>query len=801
MDTVNTTPFPFATVVGRMFYPGHSMTLAVKGAFDLSPGGVAALAEEQKSPTGDEFDPNDEEMKGSLRYASDFACFKPKADLLLLGKCHVAGGQPQPICRVTFRVGSVTRSLGVVGDRHWKSGLLRTSMSEPVPFSEMDLRYERSFGGEKYAKNPVGRGYKPQVTEQGRLRLLPNIEDPDNPVDSPRSHPDPVGFGPLNSQWELRRSKLGTYKGAWLETRWPWFPEDFDWTHFNAAPPELQLAGYLRGDEEIYLENLHSEHAEYRARLPGIRVRCFLSEDEKPLEESLQKGHVEFREVEMKLDTLWVDAEAEKLLLVWRGHAAVQSEDYGEIRHLFIMAEPLEQVGHSREECRELFVKALAEEEAQWKEAPAEAPESRGGEDGKDAAAEPPAGVEDVEDDVVDIDAKLEEALTGLQAAVASSGLSPDLPPELESLKKEKEAEILARIESAEEDALAGDILGKNGKNGKPPAGEGGAEGESPEGSGGEAEPGSEPQPPKTLREIFDERVARRDSFAGEDLGALDLSGCRLAGLDFSGAIFTEVASLEGADLSGANLSGAVLQGAKLGNALLAQANLKEADLTGACLDGVDLSGAKLDGALLEASSLKGAKLDGASAAGCLLGRADLSAARLTGCVLDGADLTKSILAGADLREASLRGATVEGASGRKADMTGADLTELRASSAPDFSHASFRQAIGKESIWEKATLTGADFSYAKMEGANFTSAILQGANLYAADMKHARFVKADLREARLVRMNLFQGSLEKADLTDSDWSGSNMYGAEFLEATTDGTVRTGTNLKMTKLA
>ncbi len=39
--------------------------------------------------------------------------------------------------------------------------------------------------------------------------------------------------------WTQRYSKIGNYKGNYLKERWPWFPKDFDWGYFNAAP-----AGY-----------------------------------------------------------------------------------------------------------------------------------------------------------------------------------------------------------------------------------------------------------------------------------------------------------------------------------------------------------------------------------------------------------------------------------------------------------------------------------------------------------------------------------------------------------------------------
>ena len=48
--------------------------------------------------------------------------------------------------------------------------------------------------------------------------------------------------------------------------------------------------------------------------------------------------------------------------------------------------------------------------------------------------------------------------------------------------------------------------------------------------------------------------------------------------------------------------------------------------------------------------------------------------------------------------------------------------------------------------------------------------------------------------------VNLFQGSLEKADLSDADLSGANLYEVEFLDALIEETVATGTNLRRTKL-
>ena len=79
MDLVNQTPFQFAPLPGRLGYPKHSLTVIVKGTFDLVPDAPAALADEQLPITGDLPYPDDEEGSGSPYYESD---------LLLVGTCR-----------------------------------------------------------------------------------------------------------------------------------------------------------------------------------------------------------------------------------------------------------------------------------------------------------------------------------------------------------------------------------------------------------------------------------------------------------------------------------------------------------------------------------------------------------------------------------------------------------------------------------------------------------------------------------------------------------------------------------------
>ena len=362
MEILKEVPFLPAPLVGRLNFPGYSLTLIVKGTFDLQPGGVATLSDEQLYPTGDIYY-SDDDMTGSCRYESDFAYYKPRTDLLLAGHCHAPGGQPVQGCPVTFGVGEKSKTLHIFGDRRWKAGFV----TDPEPFTRMELKYENSYGGRGFKKNPVGKGFVKESGETGNdVLFLPNIESPDNPVTSPGSRPDPAGFGPLKNIWPQRKSRMGSYQGNWLKERWPWFPVDFDWGYYNAAPPDMQVEGYLRGDERIYCENMHPFHSRYESHLPGIRVRTFLNrqKDKNAIQTS-------FSEVPVNLDTLWVDMDAGKLVLVWRGCAKILTDDYEDVHHMFIMAEPLDQAPASLQQCSERFLLAMkAEEEAYEAEEP-----------------------------------------------------------------------------------------------------------------------------------------------------------------------------------------------------------------------------------------------------------------------------------------------------------------------------------------------------------------------------------------------------------------------------------------------
>ncbi len=299
------------------------------------------------------------------------------------------------------------------------------------------------------------------------------------------------------------------------------------------------------------------------------------------------------------------------------------------------------------------------------------------------------------------------------------------------------------------------------------------------------------------------EVVAARD--AGESLAGRDLTGIDLSELDFGGAdlqgTFLEGANLSGADLSGADLSGAVLARADLAGACLTKAklvgaNLGLAQLEGARFDGgVDLSEAVLAKAELSEATLAGARMVKADLSEAAFGTADLSGVHapslmlldsdLSGLRLRGAALGKSVfvqctVSGADFSEARLDDLVFLAVTGRQAVFRGAQGENLRLVHDCSFEGADFRGAVLTGANFRGTKLAGADFSEAQLDGADFSECDLCGASFHRASAKKAMFVRADLTNANMVAINLMEGIVQKAIVKAADFTGANLFRADF---------------------
>lgn len=757
-------------ITGRWEFPAHSLHLIAKATYDLRPGAAAQPCPEPWDLTGDLH--HDDDPEASLYYESDFAYYKPQADLLLVGGCHAPAGRPTERCDVEFGVGGWSKRLRVTGERRWVLPFGPLSPASPAEsFTRVDLRWENAAGGGRSRWNPVGKGRRRERDDEGRLlRPVPNVAAPGRAAWTPWSGDRTAGFGPVHRTWKPRTQRLGRYRRRWRKTRFPWFPENFDWHHFNAAPADQRWPGYLHGDEELRFENLHPEHARYASSLPGAGARCVLREAEDG-----EGGGGALREVPLRLDTLWVDMEAEKLVLVWRGITGVRAPELEELAQAFFFLEPL-----AAEPA------ALDAVERRMRET--EAAMYGGGEE--PAEPEPPP-------ERIDVLAEMAAAQEQLGAMLAAAGLSEDVltgptPPRPERLEAVR-AQLLADF--ADEAEVVERLRAWT-----PPAPPSEAELAEQLADLGVELPAEETRAAPLDREGVERRAAAGESLAGQDLSGLDLSGLALGGVDLQGARLAGTV-LRGADLSGADLRGADLAGADLGEAQLVAARLDGADLTEAVLAGADARDACFDGTTADRVDASGL-----CAAGASLLRADWVAAQLTGAdlsraVLSEADLGASRLDGANFSDAKLDAATLERAVGERWVADRADLSGLRAGGGTRLPGARLEDCTAPGSTWEGADLSGASFAGSLLAGADFTACSLGGADLSRCDVREGRFDRADLRGSRLVHMNLFRGSFERADLGDADLRGANLYEVEFLDAERSGANLREANVRATKLA
>lgn len=81
-----------------------------------------------------------------------------------------------------------------------------------------------------------------------------------------------MGFGFYGRSWLPRIKYLGTQDEHYQKNPALAVPPDFSYAFYNGAHPDLQVDGYLRGDEEVELLNVSPE-PHLRFRLPGIRPK------------------------------------------------------------------------------------------------------------------------------------------------------------------------------------------------------------------------------------------------------------------------------------------------------------------------------------------------------------------------------------------------------------------------------------------------------------------------------------------------------------------------------------------------
>jgi len=348
-ELINQTPYVAALVPGLDLDGRDFVTVSVKAAFELpSPAregaGLEVADEQVPLVMGDEH--FGEPAASSLKYESEVGPPKNGTDVVLVGHAYAPGGSAE-VVEAGLQAGPVSKTVYVYGDRRWQRLLGTARPSSPEPFDKMPLVYERAFGGADLShsdpsrhsceeRNPVGRGYSARggAARGGAARgggdsdealLLPNIEDPANLISRVDDRPAPAGFGFIARHWEPRKSLAGTYDDEWKNNRNPLLPVDFDERYYRSAHPELCVAGYLKGGEQVRLKNVSAEGEESFA-LPGVsfELKAYLQGEEAFLE--------------ALMDTVLIEPDLRRVSVIWKATlkcpGRLKSLDFVRIREL-----------------------------------------------------------------------------------------------------------------------------------------------------------------------------------------------------------------------------------------------------------------------------------------------------------------------------------------------------------------------------------------------------------------------------------------------------------------------------------
>src|SRR5262245_17830445 len=145
LQVTNRTPFQTATLFWQDDQGQAKLTVIVKATFTIAT--PAAVAPEQLAIFAKDV-PHDGSPETSVRFELDLVPHKPRTDVVLVGRAHAPQHRPVTQLIVGLRVGNLRHAVAVFGDRTWEYQRLGSpTMSKPVPFTTMDLVYERAFGG------------------------------------------------------------------------------------------------------------------------------------------------------------------------------------------------------------------------------------------------------------------------------------------------------------------------------------------------------------------------------------------------------------------------------------------------------------------------------------------------------------------------------------------------------------------------------------------------------------------------------------------------------------------------------
>ena len=331
--------------------PGQSadgkpiFAVLVKRTYDIRPRQSLTRRDSNPFVKIDAYYDDGDAESSTVKYEAELVALKPATDVVVIGKAHAPGGRPVRELDASVEVLGRRKVIRVIGDRRCIHRPDKPpAVTDPLPFTEMEIRYDRAYGGcdDKsvsslsfhYPRNHRGTGVVlKNLAETVEGLPLPNLEDPDDLLTAERlvledperwnEQPFPQGFGWFQKTWyprcsfagamppfvtvdtPLREEALGLVPQGQIALSRQFKLPSFDVRFNNGASPGLAFS-YLAGDETVLLTNLTPD-GELRFNLPDDTPRIMLD---------IGLGE---RELTATLQTVCVRVEEHQLDLIWAG--------------------------------------------------------------------------------------------------------------------------------------------------------------------------------------------------------------------------------------------------------------------------------------------------------------------------------------------------------------------------------------------------------------------------------------------------------------------------------------------------
>jgi len=321
----NHTPFTTLGYFVRDKNGAEHWCIAVRACFDIRSDGLLAVSEKQEpvrlAPV------YTDETSSELSAESDFAPFRPHADILLAGKATALGGRHFDSQPIRVSVGKLSKTAIAIRPRQIVKRKGVWEISEQCPVDAVPLLWKNSLGGidnfvpdgstNVCEENPVGKGWSLHLhkAKDGATVDLPQIENPNTRVHPRQRMPAPVGFGPLQPSWPHRLRWAGTYDDTWRNQRAPLLPLDFKETFHQAAPPDQIYPDTLRGGEPVSVDGLHPD-GPYTFRLPQAILEA---------KTTIGTRRITHR---FRIVSVTIDATAKKLDMTWNANTPCPGVDH-----------------------------------------------------------------------------------------------------------------------------------------------------------------------------------------------------------------------------------------------------------------------------------------------------------------------------------------------------------------------------------------------------------------------------------------------------------------------------------------